>query len=327
MSTRFSSQVSVEQHLYVGNNLNGRVTVEFPKQKKDSVQNKISKITAQFYGICFMDLLRIKPLPEQKYEGNLFYIFKTENYIVAKDVNTSTSIDFSINIPDELPSSYIGKLVKYQYFFVVNFDEKKLKIPIFIHQLHESISNPKIKNWNWRLQNEHNFIPILPDLTQNISHFDVIFDNHSICQLTIEKLSFITGEDIFGCFDFNDSEYHSIKVECDLLSEEVIKEEHLLCKLEDSLKFTNHGHFEENSTNALKIHFQLMIHDHFPSNFTTDLLTLKWFLRFKFFFIEKKYNLLTIEHLENLSEKIKSIKMDLPIHVYHKDSKIQIKEI
>ena len=66
MSPKFSAQVSVEQHLYVGNNLNGRITIDFNTKKKNESQEKISKITAQFYGICFTDLLWIKPYPDQK---------------------------------------------------------------------------------------------------------------------------------------------------------------------------------------------------------------------------------------------------------------------
>jgi hypothetical protein len=216
-------------------------------------------------------------------------------------------------------------------------DEKKVKIPIYIHQRMESKSAPKSLNWKWNKIHQKNIDPILPDWEVNTSHYDVVFNNRSICQVVLEKLTFITGEEIFGLFDFNKSELHCIKVsiptffnsnkvECDLVSEEIVRKEYLLSTLDDTLKYTNYSHFEENTTNSLVTNFQLMILHHFPANIATDLLNIKWILKFKFYFVEKKFNLLTIEHLENLSSSIKSIKMELPIHIYPKDSMIQIKE-
>jgi hypothetical protein len=117
-----------------------------------------------------------------------------------------------VSIPRGLPSSYHGKLIKYQYFLLLNFDEKKIKIPIFIHQRTESKSSPKSLIWKWNKYHQKNIDPILPDWEVNTSHYDVVFNNRSICQVVLEKLTFITGEEIFGLFDFNKSELHCIKV-------------------------------------------------------------------------------------------------------------------
>jgi hypothetical protein len=64
--SKFATQISLEQHLYVGNHINGRINIDFKEKKNKTNEDLISNIDIQFYGVCFTDLKWMKPYPNKK---------------------------------------------------------------------------------------------------------------------------------------------------------------------------------------------------------------------------------------------------------------------
>lgn len=129
--------------------------------------------------------------------------------------------------------------------------------------------------------------------------FDICRGDNLVCRLSMFNTSFQIGDTIGCTFDFSNATIHCMEIRCSLVYEEILAE--WLSK-DTNLERSNDRHsagadadhpggkitrtsvayFKEHVLHNMFTSFNLMIPPHAPAQFSTDLVKVKYFLRFTF---------------------------------------------
>jgi hypothetical protein len=113
---------------------------------------------------------------------------------------------------------------------------------------------------------------------QILAHYDISHNGHLVCRFSLSTTAYMLGDNVIGLFDFTSK---ASPITIDKLRTELIYEEtpHKTgCKAVQ----TSVAYFVNNVDNMISTNFSMMIPPQSPAQFSTDLINVKWYLRFMF---------------------------------------------
>ncbi|EFC40999.1 predicted protein [Naegleria gruberi] len=175
-------------------------------------------------------------------------------------------------------------------------------------------------------------------LNSKTSHYDIADDTQLVCRVSLSSSAFYIGDTISGIFDFTKSEKLCTKVQCKLIYEEKaaskiisdyykhksteISSEYFQ-PLKNKSTYSKVARLDRYTLNNITSDFRIIIPPHTPSQFSSDLIKINWFLKFKFYLIEGDLvdDRIQVISTKDLSEKKDRFKVNsmtwlLPIHVF-----------
>lgn len=181
-------------------------------------------------------------------------------------------------------------------------------------------------------------------------HYDIADESSLVCRVSLSSNAFYIGDTILGIFDFTKSVKLCAKVKCKLIYQEQVASSVVLDyykqtqsptesvshnseytsfdpeyyqPLRNKVTLNKVSRFDRYTLNTITSDFRMIIPPHSPSQFSSDLIKVDWFLQFKFYLVD---GTLTDERVQVLSTKNLSDKKDnfkvkpmtwlLPIHVF-----------
>jgi hypothetical protein len=220
---------------------------------------------------------------------------------------TITLVTFAINLPpNEIPPTYKGATIRYIYFVNVSLRvsnpkigtlTKVLRLPFKIYNPLASLvpilsSLPSRFNFGWSFtnapHNSNNFYYAFREIQDIVSrnakssHYDISHKNLPVCRFSLSTTAYHLGDTVIGLFDFAPK---APSISIDKLRTELVYEE-ILHNLKDNDNYKSHqtsvAYFVNNVNNMLSTNFSMMIPPQSPAQFSTDLIDVKWYLRFMF---------------------------------------------
>ncbi|KAL0480286.1 RGP1 [Acrasis kona] len=250
---------------------------------------------------------KLEPLFLKK--NNMFNVFASQPKSFTQMENFTMKIDdkrtmqFSLTLPpSEIPPSYKGVHVKYSYLVNVSITvsnarqgtiTKILRLPFKIYNplaslVPTSSCLPFHHNFAWNFENiklseRDSFYYALREIELYVkrhstpSHYDITHRELSVCRFSLSTTAHRLGDTVLGLFDFSN---RSPNISVQKLRTDLIYEETTLHANKKSQTVVSY--FNYNANHMLTTNFSIMIPPHCPCSFSTDLVDVKWFLRFVF---------------------------------------------
>ncbi|XP_033108085.1 RAB6A-GEF complex partner protein 2-like isoform X2 [Anneissia japonica] len=204
-------------------------------------------------------------------------------------------------IPQDAPPSYKGQSVKYSYKVTigtqrVNSPTRLLRVPfrvLVLYGLGETFfmdPDDDFDTDNPFLQGERKpnslldqAVQVLTTITSRKSSntYNITNAHGTVARFCIFKSAYKLGEDIIATFDFSNCPVSCIQYSVTLQSEEQITEE---CRRRSNqgVSICSYSKHQEFCVHISKSHMILPIPLHLTPSFITDIVCLKWRLRFEF---------------------------------------------
>ncbi|XP_065206877.1 RAB6A-GEF complex partner protein 2 [Planococcus citri] len=268
-------------------------------------------------------------------------VFKTEPKILFCDMKLnpgeSRSFLYTETLPNEIPPSYRGKLVKYSYKITIgtqriNSAMKELTIPLRIlvidgfpevnvceDSIDLSPSNPFLDICEKDKELEPT-LQVLQNITarRSTSFYNITNGKGKVATFCLFKSTYKLGEDIVGTFDFSSSTVRCVQFIVSLQCEEIISEKYRNANKYDKA-VTTFNNCTEFCLNMKQCFLNLPIPLHVTPVFNTNLVSLKWKLHFEFVTCAKgieEINPLDNVRLAPKCVNIETMKWNLPVQIY-----------
>jgi hypothetical protein len=252
------------------------------------------------------------------------YLFCTPPTVLLKDLKLkpgeSKFVFFTCFLPPDLPPSYNGTTVKYVYGVTVaarkspKSQTQMVKVPF---RVLNPASGLKRTIFNVDSQFEYNivikeikpgfvekgreasrdFLPQEKNMKKTINalyekgavpvSININKNESLIVKFTVNRTVFQLGDDIKGIFNFCDSKSACYQVSVTLDYEEIVEPKVLRAGRSQRIVRNTVNEFHEYTHNTLKTSFFFSLPPDAPQYFSTDLVSVKWMLNFRFLVLAK----------------------------------------
>lgn len=183
--------------------------------------------------------------------------------------------------------------------------------------------------------------------------YEITDGDNRVCKFSLSNTAFCIGDTLLGVFDFSQCDVTCLKVNIELIhkesyakwlhrgyiaasstnnnqtssdrnnNEQKPADEGYYHSLESKLCRSSVGYFSRHTLNTLTTDFHMMIPPHAPAQFSTDMIDVKWYLKFTFYLMKQQQenNQEVAFTAQMLQEQRNSLTVDvlewqLPIQVF-----------